>query len=104
MAHKLPLNDIRFLADFHAYCRTRGGAEYNYLDASVCALAQFLQASGRIEDEAQPCGLVKYANWNPEPGSSLHGALNAGEDYTFSALATRLEALLADAPVLVTSA
>lgn len=107
MAHRLPLSDIKFLADFHAYCLTRGDEEYNYCNASGCALAQFLKDTGRWDADEQPLGIYKplapRGAWFPEEGSELYLALNNVGDETFSALATRIEALLADAPRVVSA-
>ena len=103
MAHRLPLADIQFISDFAVYARSRGDVSYSYCDAATCALAQFLRDTGRIDLAEQPCGVTKpYGlNWFPARGTPLVKALNCGNAYTFSALASRLERLIVDAPVLV---
>jgi hypothetical protein len=106
MAHKLPLADIQFIADFAAYARTRGDEAYNYSDARNCATCQFLRDTGRA---SVPC--VNPIDWrdgeclsgkrNPLPeglDEALDGSESGGEE-TFSALADRLEALIAGAPI-----
>lgn len=112
MSHRLPVADIQFISDFAAFCRTKGDEGYDYSNAHNCALSQFLRASGRaIEPSCSTRG------WHDEacPGVGRHpipdGIDNSGiwgdgrtvlrakaGPSTFSALADRLEALIADVP------
>ncbi|MGX7895505.1 hypothetical protein [Tsuneonella sp. HG222] len=114
MAHKLPIADIRFIQEFHAYCLTRGDDAYDFQDTTNCATCQFLRGTGRAVEPD-----VDYGGWkasvdaerNAFPGGEDFNKILGGEDYwvecsdgwTFSALATRLEALLADAPAVVSA-
>jgi hypothetical protein len=92
MAHRLPLADIQFIADFAAFARAKGDATYVWHSASTCALAQF--------------GYPEVVDWQDAgiPCEAYHAAVLDTETYeddaTFSALADRLEALIADAPVV----
>jgi hypothetical protein len=100
MAHKLPLNDIRFLTEFHAYCLTRGDEAYSYYNARNCACGQFLKSR-------EPAFFCTGGPWWYDNKNEAHdlpeglAAATAQLPFTFSALATRLEALLADAPAVV---
>jgi hypothetical protein len=109
MAQKQPIADIRFLTDFHAYCLTRGDEAYDFVDPGECACCQFLKdtgraASPRVIPENWRDGMLSDERY-PLP-EGLNSALNARfrADWTFSALAKRLEALLADAPAVVLAA
>lgn len=92
MSHRLPLADIQFISDFAAFCRTKGDERYYFTAPSRCAVAQFgfpaLYMSGCDDDGVQrvPSSVMEAASF---------------QTWTFSALATRLEALLTDAPVVV---
>lgn len=109
MAHRLPLADIQFIADFAAYARGRGPGEgYDYCSNYNCAGAQFLRDTGRAK-----CPDVGPFGWRDDalgqecdtpfpPG--VEDALNPSNSrtvHTFSALANRLEALIADAPMVL---
>lgn len=101
MAHRLPLADIKFIADFAAYARGRGDEPYNYGDDGHCACAQFLKDTGRAAEPAVgPEYWIDLSNWNSaDLPEGVNRALNQREfDCRFSALADRLEALIADAP------
>lgn len=110
MSSKLPLKDIEFIADFAAFCRSKGDERYNFFNNCDCALAQFLRFSGRCENP-YVIGLGQWKpadehgeNWRQVPfdreGTPGHERILGREPYTFSALATRLEALIADAPTV----
>lgn len=101
MAHRLPLADIQFIADFAAYARGRGGDGYDYFDTNNCALCQMAR------------DMLGYRNpgaggnyWHEYGGGErTHLPVIASEvvvapPHTFSALADRLEALIADAPAV----
>lgn len=95
MSHRLPLADIQFIADFAAFCRTKGDEAYDYSYASRCALAQF----GYPDVQYGALGCVpEEAFW-----AAIGEDIPLGEPHTFSALADRLEAILADTPVMVRS-
>lgn len=91
MSARFPLADIQFIADFAAFCRSKGDEEYNPEDAETCALAQFGYGGVSVFD-CDDRGVPKIAYM-----AAVHAY---GEPYTFSALADRLEALIADAPVV----
>jgi acyl dehydratase len=92
MSHRLPIADIAFIADFAAFCRTKGDEAYDFCDSDACALAQFgFPGVGRIA--CRRLGIPEAAFDAANPIVSSVG--------TFSALADRLEALIADAPVVV---
>lgn len=110
MSTHYPVKDIEFIADFAAFCRSKGDEVFDYCEPDCCALAQFLSTSGR----AQKPSVGGYAIWTDDAergGKSqrapdgVHEALLSVLDHkdcgTFSALADRLEALIADAPVVV---
>jgi hypothetical protein len=109
MAHKLPLADIQFIADFAAYARGRGKVAYDFVDPGNCACCQFLRDTGRAEEPR-----VVPTDWRdgvlsgtrfPLP-EGLNAALNAKVDgygstsWRFDLLADRLEALIADSPLV----
>lgn len=107
MSHRLPVADIQFISDFAAFCRMKGDEGFDYCAPDCCALAQFLRASGR----AQNPSVGGYAIWTDEavrygrpqraPGGvheALLSVLDLNDFGTFSALADRLEDLIADAP------
>lgn len=105
MSTRYPVKDIEFIADFAAYARSRGDAWYDYNNPGQCACCQFLRDTGRAEVPR-----VVSSDWRdglqsakrfPLP-KGLDAALVAeGEgDWVFSALATRLEALICNAPVV----
>lgn len=90
MSHRLPVADIQFIADFAAFARSKGDEAYDYLDPDVgCALAQFGHPGVDFIDGANTDGI-------PE---AVDGAA-VSYPWTFSALASRLEALIADAPMV----
>jgi hypothetical protein len=117
MSARLPVADIKFIADFAAFCRTKGDEGYVFTDRCSCALASFLRETGR---EPMACVIPGYwftdeaayeaaiaDDWRNLEGRAcasvpegIDDCLNTGEcdDRTFSALADRLEALIADAP------
>lgn len=100
---KLPLADVIFIQDFAAFCRTKGDEAYNYCRPHSCALAQFVDASGLADASGLPLCRRMEEGFDPLEDGILEPALNTGgrdKDYTFSALADRLEALLVDAPVV----
>lgn len=88
VSHRLPLADIRFIADFAAFCRGKGDWEYCATDPFECALARY--------------GFRDVHSFNARelgvPVEAFHQAIF--EPHTFSALADRLEALIADAPMV----
>jgi hypothetical protein len=99
MAHRLPLADYQFIADFAAFARSKGDGAYEAGDSEICALAQFghpnvIVWSGEEVDEDGEPSLVPFSAYEAVVRDDSGG-------YTFSALADRLEALLADAPVTV---
>jgi hypothetical protein len=85
MAHRLPIADIKFIADFAAFCRTKGDEGYDPTLPNACALAQF----------GYPCAIPSSV-----PAGVFRAATRLGSAYTFSALADRLERLITDAPVV----
>lgn len=102
MSHHRPLADIDFITKFAAFCRTKGDEAYDYYDINNCAVAQFVKASGL-------CSNVEVGGfyWHDLITGEKHElpenfVAECEEPYIFSALADRLEALIADAP-LVTS-
>lgn len=88
MSHRQPVQDIAFIASFAAFCRTKGEADYNCLDPYACALAQFGYPGRCAGGRGVPERAFK--------ASATPGA----EPQTFSALADRLEALIAHAPAV----
>lgn len=81
--HNLPLADIIFIQDFAAFARSKGDGRYEFTDTRSCALGQF----------GHP-GLL-CAQIVEKFGRDIFDAVNPiGGDWTFSALADRLEALL----------
>jgi hypothetical protein len=103
VAHRQPLEDIVFISNFAAFCRTKGDEAYRYIEPMECGLAQFLQTTGRWDSPALPCGLSKSLRdqpvdwWNAPLFSDLNSALMVGR---FDLLADRLEALIVDSPVV----
>lgn len=107
MAHHLPLADIKFIADFAAYARTREPSErYLYESNSNCACAQFLRDTGRAVDPS-----VGGWSWSDEGGEEIsfsEGLTEAIQEtgswrpdavrHTWGELADRLEALIAASP------
>lgn len=103
MSQRQPLADIEFIAGMAAWCRTKGDEAYNYCNPDGCALAQFVNASGLADAASLPLCQRMERGFDPLVTGVLETALNTGgddKDYTFSALADRLEALLIDAPVV----
>lgn len=106
MAHRLPLADIAFIADFAAFARSKGDEEYDYCDPPACALGQYVRHAGIGDGLAElPCGVHRFcgsdfADWDPGDGTDLKRVL-LNTPRTFSALADRLEALIATAPEIV---
>lgn len=108
MSHRLPLQDIQFIAEFAAFCRTKGDERYSFGDNFNCALSQFVKATGRAKEPC--CSAIGW--WDMTLGPESRQTLPAGLDngrgegalpvwpFTFSALADRLELLIADAPNL----
>jgi hypothetical protein len=92
MSHTLPLADIQFIADFAAFARSKGDGGYEEADGAVCALAQFGYVHIVDSGDCARQGV---------PWAAYHAAALCPGPYTFSALADRLEALIADAPVVV---
>lgn len=87
MSHRLPLADIQFITEFAKFCRSKGDEEYDYEDATVCALAQFGHPN------------VQEHDWRGVPEPAFYAAVGIEDvECNFSALADRLEALIADAP------
>jgi hypothetical protein len=115
MSQRLPLADIQFISDFAVFARSKGDEKYTFTDNRSCACAQFLLASGRADEP-----LVWMECWFDDAGArrelpelvqtAIYGVSGTWDDYvndkvkdgprTFSALADRLEALIADAPVV----
>lgn len=114
MSHRLPLKDIKFIADFAAFCRTKGDEAYDYVEPQECACCQFLRETGRA---AEPSVIpnkwrdfavdgFEFKNQMPEGMEAAlvaEGCFGQSDAWTFSALAHRLEALLADVPVEILS-
>lgn len=94
MAHRLPLKDIKFIADFAAYARSRGDEAYDYMNPSECAIAQFAETGASIPESVALH--VSGAVYDLAMGTPVEEALVSCDD--FAALADRLEALLVDAP------
>lgn len=88
MSIRLPVADIKFIADFAAFCRTKGDEEYGRCDADSCALAQFGHPG------------VQHNELRGVPEVAFSAALAGPFPSTFSALADRLEALIVDAPMV----
>ena len=103
MSHRLPLADIQFISEFATYARGRGDVAYNYMDNLNCAACQFLRDTGRAEQPSVGGNIwrdvadAEFA-YKSMPDIDMP-ALCVGE-WNFSALADRLEALIADAPVV----
>jgi len=102
MAHRLPLADIQFIADFAAYARGRGDVVYDYLDTANCAACQFLRDTGIARAPLVADNRWREArgpfNYVEMPDIDLPALVK--HPRTFSALAVRLEALIADAPAV----
>jgi hypothetical protein len=96
MAQRLPLADIQFIADFAAFARSKGRLGYNFYSFEEgpcgCAVTQFLHTRG--------VGIL-HNDWSPK--HALVDSAVRSKPWTFTALADRLEAILADAPVVVRS-
>lgn len=92
----MPLSDAVFIQEFAAFCRTKGDEEYEACSPSVCALAQFghpgVIIGGSLKGYFDRAGVAV-------PSGAYEAAVHY-EPHTFSALADRLEALLADAPIV----
>lgn len=99
MAHRLPLADIQFIADFAAFCRTKGDEEYNPGRVAECALAQFGHPRVASAWDLREAG-IPVAAYTQAVGYDHDGGPGHCGPYTFSALADRLEALIADAPAV----
>lgn len=87
-----PLADTLFLTRFRDFARAKGDAGYNPWEATVCALAQFGYPGAQcstLEDNLEELGI---------PLAAFDAALDGYSD--FASLADRLEALLADAPMV----
>lgn len=99
MSARLPLADIQFIAAFAAFCRTKGDEGYNYFATGDCAIARFLKGTGRCADPS-----VGAYRWRDQATGEVHHfpefTAEAEEPHTFPALADRLEALIADAPMV----
>lgn len=110
MSHRLPLADIQFISDFAVYARERGPTRYDYSDPGNCATCQFLRdtdraAEPRVVPETWRDGLCSNERFPLPAGmdAALKAECDGGLDlagWTFSALADRLEALIADAPMV----
>lgn len=103
MSRHRPLADIKFIADFAVFCRGKGDERYDYDDSVGCAVWQFLNDTGRSNGEA--IGNLFYINQHGKRMCRIPQGVSRAADshpYTFSALADRLEALIADAPVVIT--
>ena len=81
MSHRLPVADIQFISDFAVFARSKGDERYDYADTQN-------GVGGTFWDDG-------YGNFHDFP-DGMPGALRL-EPHTFSALADRLEALIADA-------
>ena len=93
MAHRLPLADIKFIADFAAFCRGKGDEEYDYWDIKRCAGALFLIETGRapngcaystndyyLKDAAGKVGTQTAATWSGFSGFLYDAGVLAGPD------------------------
>lgn len=99
----MPLSDAVFIAEFAAFCRGKGDEAYDY-DCSVnCAVAQFVRDTGRSNGDA--IGHIWYYDQHGKSQAIPCGVSPAADAYpqTFSALADRLEALIADRPAVRTA-
>ena len=88
MSTHLPVEDIAFIAEFATFCRAKGDATYFWAFPNACALAQF----GYPEADDDP---------KVPPSAYRAAVIQTGPSdvpESFSALADRLEALIADAP------
>ena len=95
-------NEIN-IADFAAFCRSKGGGTYEYVDNCGCAVAQFV-----ADRDGRPVfvfpQLVEYMDGDRERFSfseEIEAAVNAYDDHddnkrSFAGLADRLEALIAE--------
>lgn len=82
----MPLADIQFISDFAVYARGRAADEaYDALDPYACALGQF----------GHSCATTQTV-----PHDAFRAATRLHYEWTWGALADRLEALIADAPVV----
>jgi hypothetical protein len=79
MAHRLPVADIQFIADFAVFARSKGDEAYDYLSRTpgIALVAQFLRASRRLGDAVGfggaggATGLANSRyNWPFPPGQS----------------------------------
>lgn len=86
MSARQPLEDIAFISEFAAFCRSKGDETYGRCDAYACALAQFGHPG------------VQFTELRGVPEAAFQAALEGDYPARFSALAGRLEALLIDAP------
>jgi hypothetical protein len=105
MAQHLPIADIKFIAEFAAFCRTKGDGAYAYTSNCGCACAQFLLASGRAKTPHVIPGAwgERSGDWPNEMPEGVQDALNprgCSADFRFDLLADRLERLISDAPVV----
>lgn len=90
MSNHLPLKDYAFITEFAAFCRGKGGKQYDCTDASKCALAQF----GYPDVQMHELGAVP-------PDAFRSAVFLDGSGYSlFSALADRLDALLVHGSVV----
>ncbi len=105
MAHHLPLADYKFIADFAAFCRGKPADEaYDYMSCYDCACAQFLKATDRAKAPIVGGDFYIDADGHHSfPAEVARAIHNGREGNTFAALATRLEALIADSPAVVRS-
>ena len=92
MTHRIPIADIAFLSEFAAFARAKGEEEYCASDVNACALAQF----GYVGSLSSKLPQVPEAAFN----AAVYGETGDGSG-TFNQLADRLDALLADVPVVV---
>jgi hypothetical protein len=98
MSHNQPLNDIQFITDFAAFCRGKGDEEYDFDSVTQCAGAQFMRSKRSDFAEFGADGWESTSGkWHSVP--DVCGQLIAAPQ-TFSALALRLEALLANSPIV----
>lgn len=96
MSARLPLADIQFISEFAAFCRGKV-AGYNFEDLDNCAIAQFGKSGGVIPESI--CVVKPWGSYHLDCNTPIAGAI-AREPKTFSALADRLESLIADAPMV----
>jgi hypothetical protein len=102
MAHRLPTKDIEFIRDFAAFCRTKGERSYPYLNIKRCAAAQFLKETGRARFPhvgGDEWSSARYLWLLDRPFPEGVGRAVCMMPRTFSALATRLEALLIETSI-----